>query len=101
MESSQLGGDQIGVVSNITESGPGRYGELGWVVQPRIEERAFPVYFQIRDEGIPMCHRTPAGPRVQIHTRQTECRRNQRGGGFSVIAKSLSIEKHFGVEFAG
>jgi hypothetical protein len=38
---------------------------------------------------------------VKIHAGEAESRRNQRGGGLSVVAKSFSVQEYFGIELPG
>ena len=54
--------------------------ELRCVRQSRIPECSLPVHFNICHKPIPVRNRTPASPRMKIDARQSECRRNQRGG---------------------
>src|SRR5215475_13854520 len=100
MKCRQFWSNQVRVNANIGKAGPGGYWELSRVIQSRIEKSAFAVHLQVGDKSIPMRHRTPARPGVQIYARQTEGRRNQSGCRLSITLKAFSIEKHFRVELS-
>src|SRR5262249_3291698 len=101
MERPELGSDQIRIASNIAESHSRGYRELRRVIQSRIVECTLAMHFQICYEGIPMCHRTPTSPCVEVHACQAKSGWYQGSSGLSVIAKSLSVEKDFGIELTG
>src|SRR5262249_13068784 len=90
MQSGEFWSDQIRIIAYVSKSGPRRYRELSCVIQTRIVERTLSVHFQVGDEGIPVRHRAPTGPRVKVHACEAERRRNQRAGGLPVVAKSFS-----------
>jgi hypothetical protein len=75
-------------------------GELVRIVQSRIEERLLAVHFQIGYKGVPVRHRTPSGPGVKVHTRQTKSRRNQCRSRFAIRFQPLTVQNEFGVKFS-
>src|SRR5262245_44597716 len=99
MQGGEFWSDQIRIITYVSKSCARGYRELSRVIQTRVVERTLSVHFQVGDEGIPVRHGAPTGPRVKIHACEAESRRNQRGGGIPVVAKSFSVQKYFGVEF--
>jgi len=61
VEGGELRRDQIIFGLPVAELGLGGDRELFLVVQPRIEEGSLPVHLQVRDEGVPVGDRAPAG----------------------------------------
>src|SRR5690349_12979289 len=110
MKSGQLRGYQIGRVPHVPEAVSGRYRELLRVVQPRIEERAAAMHFQICNKRVPVSNGTPPRPRVKVYAGQTEGGGNQRRGrnvcaGHNAVrdllwVECLAVEEQFGVEFS-
>ncbi len=84
-------GAQIRV--EIPESVRGGDRKLARVVQARVPESALSVHLEVRDEGIPVGHRTPSGPGVEVHAREAEGRRNER-------RRVLAVEEELGVELS-
>src|SRR4051812_49947083 len=70
----QLGCDLIlvRVDTDMAEAVRGRDRKLIGVVEPRVEERAFAVHLQVRDERVPVRDRSPAGPCMQLDAGKTQ-----------------------------
>lgn len=83
LQGAELRGDQVRSIEDVARPSSGGYGELSGCVQPRIEERAFVVHLEIRDERVPICDRTPACPGVEIDANQPKSGRNENGSGLS------------------
>src|SRR4051794_4892438 len=75
----------------------GRNGKLLLIIQARIEESAFAVHLKSGNERIPVGNRPPACPRMQIHSRQTERWREQRGT-WHVCAGDNAIRDLLGIK---
>src|SRR6476469_4160453 len=75
--------------------------KLTRLVETRIEERSFAVHFQVRNERVPVRHRSPAGPRMEVHAGQAERRRNQRRGRLTVSTERLAVQDQLSIEAAG
>src|SRR6185437_2919212 len=85
----------------VSESVLSRDRELVAIVQPRVEEPALPMHFQIGDERVPIRDGTPTGPGMQVDARQSESGRNQSRRRFAIGTKSLAVQEYFGIEFTG
>src|SRR5205823_10089009 len=93
VKSSELRRDQVGVVTHVSEAGLRRDRELRRVVQPRIEEGSLAMHLEVRDEGVPVRHRAPSGPGVQVDTGQAEGGWDERRGVLAVGAQRLSVQE--------
>src|SRR5207302_10030082 len=81
LQGGQFRGDEIVVwidVWQVPKAMCSRDGELRSVVESRIEEPALAMQLEVGHKGIPVRHRTPANPRMQIHSAQAKRGRNER-----------------------
>lgn len=69
------------------------------VIEPRVEERPLAAHLGVRDVGVPVGHRAPAGPCVVVHTREAERGREQRGGGLPIRTEGFAVMEELGIEF--
>src|ERR1043166_7543951 len=65
----KLCGNQIRLVSDMSEPVLRGNRKLLCVVQSRIEERAFAVHFQVGNKGVPVGNGSPSRPGMQVHSR--------------------------------
>src|SRR5215831_13122527 len=75
---------QIGSAAHVSETVPRSDRKFYRIIQARIIESPFAVHLQVGHKSIPMCHRPPARPRVEVDAGKTESGRNQCGGGLSI-----------------
>src|SRR5678816_783649 len=73
----ELRSDQVWSYSHVSETIASSDWEFQRIIQPRIIERALSMHFQIGNKRIPVSHAAPPSPRMEIHSSQAECRRNQ------------------------
>ena len=66
-----------GLLRTLPKPARAAIGNFTGIVETRIVERSLPVHLEVRDEGVPVRNRTPAGPRVQVDARETKRRRNE------------------------
>src|SRR5262249_13545430 len=71
------------------------------IIQSRIEEHTASVHLEVRHESVPVRHRSPPGPGVEVHAREAERRRNERGRRLGVRPEGLTVENRFRIELAG
>jgi hypothetical protein len=100
VQSTEPRGDEVRIVPDVAVPVPGADGEASGVVEPWVEEGSLPVHLEIGDEGVPVRDRTPAGPGVQVHSGETEGRRDERGRGLSVRPEPFPVQEDLGVELA-
>ncbi len=99
MQVGKFRGDQIYVTADIVKTILRCNWKTGGVRQSRVKESAFAMHLEVCDKSIPVGHRTPACPGMQIDSCQAKRRRNQRRGRFGAV-KGLSIHKEFSIEFS-
>src|SRR5262245_24747703 len=99
MQRCKFCGGLIGSASHVSETVPRSDRKFYRIIQARIIEGPFAVHLQVGHKGIPMCHRPPAGPRVEVDACETESGRNQCRGGLSIRPESFAVEEKLGVEF--
>src|SRR6266576_2168383 len=99
MQVGKFWADQIHVAANVVKTVLCCNREAGTVGQSRIKESTFAVHLEICDKGIPVGHRTPTCPGMQIDSCQTKRRRDEGRGRFRAV-KSLSIHEKLGIEFS-
>src|SRR6266508_4572094 len=90
---------QIWGAAHVSKTVPRSDRKFYWIIQSRIIEGPFAVHLQVGHKSIPMCHRPPAGPRVEVDACETESGRNQCCGGLSIRAESFAVEEKLGIEF--
>src|SRR3569833_411993 len=59
------------------------------------------MHFESRHEGVPVGNGAPAGPGMQVDSRQSERRWNESRCRFAIRTKALAVEEQLGVEFSG
>ena len=67
-----------GLLRTLPKPSRAAIGNFARVVQTRIVKRSLPVHLEIRDERVPVCDRSPAGPGVEIDAGESKGRRKQR-----------------------
>src|SRR5437763_16382719 len=76
-------------------------GELGGIVEARIEEGALSVHLCIGYVRVPIADRAPgAGPRMVVDARESIRGRIKRGRGLAVGAERLAVDRELGVILA-
>src|SRR5688572_23078780 len=84
--------------------------ELIRVIQARIVKVSLAMHLDIGDKRVPVGHGTPTGPGMQVDTRQTKCRWEQRGAwhvrpGHDTVrdllrVKGFAVQHQFGIELS-
>src|SRR5512146_704133 len=68
MQGRELRSDQVGIVRHVPKVIRRGNRELRGVVETRIEKVAFPVHFEVGDEGVPIRNRSPPRPGMQVYS---------------------------------
>src|SRR5215471_20952995 len=97
MQRRKFCGGQIGSAAHVSETVPRSDRKFYRIIKARIIEGPFAVHLQVGHKSIPMCHRPPACPRVEVDAGKTESGRNQCGGGLSIRPESFAVEEKLGV----
>src|SRR5579859_2554494 len=74
--------------------------ELRRIVQSWIEEPPYPMHLQNGYKGVPVRHRSPTRPSVQIDPPQSKSRRYQGSRRFSVRSKGFAVQRQLCVKLA-
>ena len=99
MQVGEFWRNQVHFAADVVESVLCGHRETGAVSQSRVIESSFSVHFEVGDKSIPMGHRTPACPGMEIDSCQAESWRNQCRGRF-VTVEGLSVHEEFSIEFS-
>src|SRR6266568_8246281 len=101
MKCGKLGRYQVRGAARIPRAAPRGHRILDGVAQALIEESPRAVHLRHRDIGVPIRHRTEAGPGVEIHPGKTERGWDQRARLSAVRTEGLAILVELRVEAPG
>src|SRR5690242_6150665 len=104
MQCRKLFRDQVVVridVRQICESVCSGDRKLIGIIQAWIKKPSFTVHLQVCDERVPMCHRAPSRPSMEVYARQTERGRDQYRSRVPIRTETLPIQKQLSVKLAG
>src|SRR5690349_19457859 len=87
VQRGELGRQLVWRTARVARVALGGDGELILVVEARVEECSRAVHLGRSDIGVPVWDRSEAGPRVEIHAGESECRRYERASLLAVRAK--------------
>src|SRR5579863_6388759 len=113
LQGCEFGSNEIAVRANVGQvrkAVRSCNGELLSVVQAGVEEPARAVHLEVGHERVPVRHRAPPRPGMEIYSSQAKSGRNQRGSGYiracnHAVAdlpgvKCLAVQKQLGIEFS-